>query len=208
MIWLFGTHDVSCTIRLERQDLWAFLRNIVPGIHESWLAGGAFNIIINKVERFLGAKSHIGSMEDLALTLFDCGLLDAGFEGNRFTWTNSGMFQRLDRVVCNMQWGMHFTSIRVQHFYRDGSDHCPLLIFSIESSVKRSSSFRFLHAWLKHHDFMSFVDRNWNEPIHGTELMIFWLKQERLKKALKVWNKAIFGDIFSNVKAVEQHAME
>lgn len=172
------------------------------------MARGDFNVILSREERLLETEPHASSMEDFALTLLDYGLLDAGFEGNRFTWTNSHMFQRLDRVVYNMQWNAHFASTRVQHLNRDGFDHCPLLITSTESLVKRPSSFRFLHAWLKHHDFLNFVGRNWNEPMHDTGLMSFWLKQQCLKKALKVWNKNIFGDIFRNIKVAEQHALE
>ncbi|EOY09179.1 Uncharacterized protein TCM_024576 [Theobroma cacao] len=175
---------------------------------EPLMARGDFNVILSRNERLLGAEPHASSMEDFALTLLDCGLLDAGFEGNRFTWTNSHMFQRLDRVFYNMQWSAHFASTRVQHLNRDESDHCPLLITSTESLVERPSSFRFLHAWLKHHDFLNFVGRNWHEPMHSTGLMSFWLKQQRLKKALKVWSKNVFGDIFRNIQVAEQHALE
>ncbi|EOY13882.1 Uncharacterized protein TCM_032583 [Theobroma cacao] len=100
-------------------------------------------------------------MEDFAMMIFDCGLLDAGFEGNKFTWTNSRMFQRLDKIVYNMQWGTQFAKMKVQHLNRNVSNHCPLLISCSKSSAKNPSSFHFLHAWLKHHSFMSFVDRNW-----------------------------------------------
>lgn len=78
----------KCT-RLEMQDLWAFLRNVATGIQEPLLAGGDFNVILNREETLLSAEPHARSMEDFAMTLFDCGLLDAGFEGNKFTWTNS-----------------------------------------------------------------------------------------------------------------------
>ncbi|EOY26462.1 Uncharacterized protein TCM_028138 [Theobroma cacao] len=107
-----------------------------------WMVGGDFNSIVSIVERLNGATPHVGSMEDFASTLFDCGLLDAGFEGNSYTWTNNHMFQRLDRVVYNPEWTQCFSSTRVQHLNRDGLDHCPLLISRNTASQKGPSTFR------------------------------------------------------------------
>ncbi|WRX15954.1 Endonuclease/exonuclease/phosphatase - like 5 [Theobroma cacao] len=115
-------------------------------VQDPWLVVGDFNVILSRDERLSGTDPHTGAMEDFATALFDCGLLDAGFEGNKFTWTNSHMFQRLDRVVYNSQWGSQFTTTRIHHLNRDGSDHCPLLISCSNSNVQRPSSFRFLHS--------------------------------------------------------------
>ncbi|WRX16202.1 Reverse transcriptase domain - like 10 [Theobroma cacao] len=181
---------------------------IAADVQDPWLVAGDFNVILSREERLLGADPHTGAMEDFATALLDCGLLDAGFEGNKFTWTNSHMFQRLDRVVYNSQWGSQFPTTRIQHLNRDGSDHCPLLISCANSNVQRPSSFRFLHCWVKHHGFLEFVANNWNLPMQGIGMNAFWLKQQRLKKALKGWNKYVFGDIFSNLRAAEKQAEE
>ncbi|EOY25447.1 Uncharacterized protein TCM_016753 [Theobroma cacao] len=179
-----------------------------PDMQEPWLAGGDFNTILSREERLFGAEPNAGLMEEFATTLFDCGLLDAGFEENKFTWTNTHMFQRLDQVVCNMEWASFFSYTRIHHLNRDGSDHCPLLISCCNFSLQRPSSFRFLHAWVKHHEFFNFVANSWKQPIHGNGLMAFWNKQQQLKKSLKGWNKDVFGDIFSNLRAVEKTAEE
>ncbi|EOX96783.1 Uncharacterized protein TCM_005954 [Theobroma cacao] len=171
-----------------------------------WMVGGDFNSIVSTVERLNGAAPHVGSMEDFASTLFDCGLLDAGFEGNSFTWTNNHMFQRLDRVVYNPEWAQCFSSTRVQHLNQDGSDHCPLLISCNTAGQKGASTFRFLHAWTKHHDFLPFITRSWQTPLQGSGLSAFWFKQQRLKRDLKWWNKHIFGDIFEKLRLAEEEA--
>ncbi|EOY26579.1 Uncharacterized protein TCM_028413 [Theobroma cacao] len=121
--------------------------------HAPWLIDGDFNVILKREERLYGATLHDGSMEDFAATLLICGLLNGGFEGNPYTWTNSKMFQRLDRVVNNHQWASCFPNTKIQHLNRDGSDHCPLLFSFSKSFEKSPSSFWFLHAWVQHHDF-------------------------------------------------------
>ncbi|EOX96782.1 Uncharacterized protein TCM_005953 [Theobroma cacao] len=192
----------KCT-RQERMELWNCLRSLSADMQGPWMVGGDFNTIVSCAERLNGAPPHGGSMEDFVATLFDCGLIDAGFEGNSFTWTNNHMFQRLDRVVYNPEWAHCFSSTRVQHLNRDGSDHCPLLISCATASQKGPSTFRFLHAWTKHHDFLPFVERSWQVPLNSSGLTAFWIKQQRLKRDLKWWNKQIFGDIFEKLKRAE-----
>ncbi|EOY26489.1 Uncharacterized protein TCM_028259 [Theobroma cacao] len=94
---------VKCT-RTERIPLWIVLRSLSVDIRVPWLVGGDFNVILNRAERLYGASPHAGSMDDFAATLLDYGLVDGGFEGNTYTWTNSHVFQRLDRIVYNHQW--------------------------------------------------------------------------------------------------------
>lgn len=155
---------------------------------------------------YMVLSPYDGSMEDLSSTLLDCGLLDAGFEGNSFTWTNNRMFQRLDRVVYNHEWAEFFSSTRVQHLNRDGSDHCPLLISCSNTNARGPSTFRFLHAWTKHHDFLPFVEKSWNAPTQASGMTALWYKQQRLKRDLKWWNKHIFGDIFKTLRLAEAEA--
>ncbi|EOY14356.1 Uncharacterized protein TCM_033752 [Theobroma cacao] len=204
----FATFVYAKCTRSERTLLWDCLRRLAADNEEPWLVGGDFNIILKREERLYGSAPHEGSMEDFASVLLDCGLLDGGFEGNPFTWTNNRMFQRLDRVVYNHQWINMFPITRIQHLNRDGSDHCPLLISCFISSEKSPSSFRFQHAWVLHHDFKTSVEGNWNLPINGSGLQAFWIKQHRLKQHLKWWNKAVFGDIFSKLKEAEKRVEE
>ncbi|EOY02245.1 Uncharacterized protein TCM_016772 [Theobroma cacao] len=192
----------------ERLELWNCLRSISWDMQGPWMVGGDFNSILNSTEWLHGAQPHSGSMEDFATMLLDCGLLDASYEGNNFTWTNNHMFQRLDRVVYNHEWADCFHHTRIQHLNRDGSDHCPLLISCNNTVPRGPSNFRFLHAWTHHHDFIPFVERSWKVPMQATGMLGFWQKLQRLKRDLKWWNKHIFGDIFHNLKLAESEAAE
>ncbi|XP_017981035.1 PREDICTED: uncharacterized protein LOC108663048 [Theobroma cacao] len=172
------------------------------------IVGGDFNAILHSGERLNGVVPHTGSMKDFATALLDCGLMDGGYKGNSFTWTNNRMFQRLDRMAYNHHWANFFASTRIQHLNRDGSDHCPLLISCSKNQDRVPSSFRFLHAWVLHHGFKKFLEQNWTSSIVGFRLQAFWVKQRCLKQALKRWNKEVFGDIFHNLKVAEQRAAD
>lgn len=56
------------------------------------MVGGDFNSILSSDEWLHGASPHDGSMEDFATALLNCGLIDVGFKGNSYTWTNNHMF--------------------------------------------------------------------------------------------------------------------
>ncbi|EOY26351.1 Uncharacterized protein TCM_027856 [Theobroma cacao] len=151
---------------------WNFL-NASEALEGPWMVGGDFNFIVSSAERLLSAPPHDGSMEDFATTLLNCGLLDVGFEGNNYTWTNNHMFRRLDRVVYNQEWAECFSYSRVQHLNSDGSDHCLFLISYPNTTHRGPSTFRFLHLWTKHHDFLPFVEWSWKTPMQATGMLAF-----------------------------------
>lgn len=59
-------------------------------------------------------------------TMRDCELLDAGFQGDPYTWKKGNLEVRLDRCLVNLAWRIRFQEAYIQHlpFYK--SDHRPL----------------------------------------------------------------------------------
>ncbi|MCI44744.1 hypothetical protein A2U01_0065983, partial [Trifolium medium] len=63
----------------------------------------------------------------------DCGLLDPGFEGYPFTWSNGRQNEenikcRLDRTLVTTKFQNRFSPIRVVHLPRYGSNHAAMMI--------------------------------------------------------------------------------
>lgn len=60
-----------------------------------------------------------------------CHLIDLGFKGRRFIWTNgrhngANILERIDRVMANYNWLNLFPEAMVTHLPRTHSDHCPI----------------------------------------------------------------------------------
>lgn len=90
----------------------------------------------------------------------DMKLLELEFEGESHTWSRGLTIEtrcsaRLDRALCNSEWGLIFTSAKMKHLPVLASDHCPLLIspngFAPTESLLHP--FKFQAAWLKHENF-------------------------------------------------------
>ena len=131
----------------------------------------------------------------------ECHMMDLGFSGPKFTWTNKrevgGLIQcRLDRVWANLEWKATFPEATITHLTRVNSDHCPLLL-SFSSNVSNASCrpFRFQPMWMSHNDFPAIVRESWN----GMENDLMGADTRFTNKA-QSWNKEIFGNIFARKK--------
>lgn len=96
-------------------------------------------------------------------------LIEIEFSGAPHRWARGNSPEtrrsaRLDRALCNSDWGLRFDHARVKHLPALQSDHSPLLIspngFAPLSSIVHP--FRFQASWLSHEKFSEFVHEKWN----------------------------------------------
>lgn len=62
-----------------------------------------------------------------------CNMIDIGFSGPRFTWTNKRNLQaliqeRIDKFFVNPGWCLMYLEAKVVHLTRCHSDHCLVLL--------------------------------------------------------------------------------
>ena len=128
-----------------------------------WVLIGDFNDMISE-DKKLGVlpvnRSRISAFRNC---IDKCGLIDLGFHGPRFTWTNkSPVWQTiikewLDRGLGNADWLMLFPSAEILHLPRIKFDHC-LILLNIDSfEQKPSKPFRFEQMWLTDPTFPSLI---------------------------------------------------
>ncbi|KAL0336655.1 UNVERIFIED_CONTAM: hypothetical protein Sradi_4877400 [Sesamum radiatum] len=205
--------DIFCTFvyakcyRNFRRLLWEELTNI-SNLHAPWLVGGILNVILHPNENKGGDMRRMGPIDDFNDMMIDTGLMDAGFEGDLFTWTNKRVWKRLDRVLYSKEWTHTYNSTRVQHLSRRLSDHYPLFITAAKTENRKPSSFRFQNMWLNHHSFLNTVRQAWNLSIKGYGMYKLQQKIYRTKELLKQWNREVFGNIFTTVEHAKQEAEE
>ncbi|GAA0154891.1 hypothetical protein LIER_43298 [Lithospermum erythrorhizon] len=90
---------VVCNIP-ERRVLLDALFNL-QNISTPWMVMGDFNALVSGDERIRGNSPDPLSMSDFSQCIQDCHLLDVGFVGSKYTWTNGKLSQRLERVLSD-----------------------------------------------------------------------------------------------------------
>ena len=129
-------------------------------------------------------------------------MVDLGFSGLRYTWTNrreiSSLIQeRIDRFSMNPSWCLLYPDAKVLHLTRCHSNHCPVLLETNPSRqlhVKRP--FKFQSIWLSNPSFPNVVKQAWQQPRKLLEAIEVFSRQASL------WNKNHFGIIFQKKKRV------
>ncbi|KAK4384685.1 hypothetical protein Sango_3036100 [Sesamum angolense] len=133
--------DIFCTFvyakcyRNSRRLLWDEL-TCISNLHAPWLVGGDFNVILHPNENQGGDMRRMGPSDDFNDMMIDTRLMDAGFEGDPYTWTNKRVWKRLDRVLYSKEWTDTYNSTRVQHLPRRLSDHHPLFITAAKTRTE------------------------------------------------------------------------
>lgn len=67
-------------------------------------------------------------MDDFNNLILDSHLCDIAFIRSNFTWTNSKLWQGLDRVLFNHNWIACFNNSKVEHLSKTLSNNSPLFI--------------------------------------------------------------------------------
>ncbi|XP_075654647.1 uncharacterized protein LOC142624782 [Castanea sativa] len=93
----------------ERRLLWDNL-SMVTELHAlPWIIAGDFNEVLTSEDKFGGRPICLSRVLTFQDCLNNCGMIDLGFSGPRFTWTNrqplSDLIQeRINRVFVNTDW--------------------------------------------------------------------------------------------------------
>ena len=162
----------------RRFEAWDKLRRLNSNSERPWLCCGDFNEIVRQDEKLGEATRSHNQMQQFRDVIDECGFMDLGFLGLKFTWSRhfengNSIWERLDRCLATNSWFLKFPGTKVYHLCCDSSDHSPFHIFF--SSIDPHSwkkLFRFEEMWLSH-------SRKWCRQ-HGLVLgslgllILFW----------------------------------
>ncbi|VFQ85178.1 unnamed protein product [Cuscuta campestris] len=79
---------------------------------------------------------------------------------------------------------------------------------SLVSLLMKNRQFSFLHAWTTHPNFIRVVQKAWSMESSGPPMTQFSTKLLATRKALNIWNKEVFGNIFTKLEALEKKVQE
>ncbi|XP_062010302.1 uncharacterized protein LOC133726711 [Rosa rugosa] len=173
-----------------RADLWPYLDHLIADINLPCMFIGDFNELISIDDKSCGPfTGRFGGFRDWVNRN---ALIDMGFQGSRFTWSNNRVKERLDRGFCNCSWRSSFAEAFIQHLPKTRSDHCPILmqLYSNNFVNREAIPFRFQAMWFSHANYADFVSSTWNS-LTGD----FSAKVQALSVALAKWNKEEYETI-------------
>ncbi|XP_027157364.1 uncharacterized protein LOC113758839 [Coffea eugenioides] len=138
----------------------------------------------------------------------EAGVLDVGFSGASFTWSNNRrgrarVSKRLDRFLINGSCLDLSDVISVLHLPRHPSDHAPLKITFSDRSDNSPRPFRFLNVWTSKPELLDVIRQAWNQDVSRSPLRVLCSKLLAMRRAIHTWNKQHFGNIFDVVCSAE-----
>uniref|UniRef100_A0A2N9F204 Reverse transcriptase domain-containing protein n=1 Tax=Fagus sylvatica TaxID=28930 RepID=A0A2N9F204_FAGSY len=159
----------------KREESWALLRRLNSQSTLPWCCMGDFNELVRLEEKQGRHNRSERQMQLFRDVLDDCGFVDLGFNGPKFTWTNNRMgdmtWERLDRAVATPEWLLCFPSAQV---LSPGYQGC-------EETVANA----------------------WKKSVNGVPMFSVWEKIHTCRRELRSWSKHNFGNIKTKIKEVE-----
>lgn len=193
--WLLSTVYGSPRFT-ERRLLWDNLKS-VAGFHSMpWVIAGDFNEVLIGEDKSGGRPISLGKDLLFQECLDTCKMIDIGFSGPRYTWSNHRPLahlvqERIDRVFVNAKWNGLYLKAVVFHLEKTHSDQCPIkLCLDNNRNFHPPKPFRFQPMWLSHPSFPGVLRDAWsNSPSLNQVLSNFSNKAN-------IWNRTIFGNLF------------
>jgi hypothetical protein len=154
------------------------------------LCMGDLNDIMHPSEKFGPSSVDFNRMNDFCSYVKNCGLIDLGFNGPAYTWSNKRFssiptYERLDRCLANAEWCRVFPTSSVLHLPMMYNDHAPILLLSISDRQRPKKPFRFENWWLMEEDFQDVAQTSWNRSASHS----FSHKTRFLAADLRKWRR-------------------
>ena len=138
---------------------------------------------------------------ELNIVLDDYELVDHRYVGPVFTWSNSHVYCKLDRVMVNRSWLNMLHESTVQFLPPGVSDHACSVLRVFKEDNKRGFLFRLKNIWTTDASFLPLVEQAWNTRFYGCLMYQVVAKLRVLKQELKQLNSRRFQHLEKRVDA-------
>lgn len=164
--------------------------------NKPWIMAGDFNEPFIEEDKYGGRGVHVNRSLAFKDYLDSCNMVDMGFSGPRYTWTNKRdlnnlILERIDSFFMNPDWCLLYLDAKVKHLPRCHSDHCPVLMETLPNrSINLTRPFKFQEFWLSDTSFPSVMSRAWNRGRDLAKCI------NTFSKDASMWNKTHFGNVY------------
>jgi hypothetical protein len=192
--------------RRDRQAFWDSFTAVGDNFDPTWLCIGDFNAVLSQDEKMGGRPIAISANSGFKSFINHFGMVDLGFAGNPFTWSNlrlgaETIKERLDRGLATSNWILLHPEYSLLHIPAHNSDHNPISLNTNSQSPFLPRPFRFEEFWSKDPSCGKTIETAWKRPVFGNPSSILPKKLTITKKALLKWNHTHFGKIHQKIKA-------
>ncbi|XP_026447571.1 uncharacterized protein LOC113348083 [Papaver somniferum] len=107
----------------HKYAFWSRTSTLIAFIDVPWCMIGDLNVLMHSSEKHGGSPDTDISCNEFRNFLRDRDVIDLGFVGPAFTWSNNAVqsgltFERIDRAICNSRWKPLFPDATVLHLPR------------------------------------------------------------------------------------------
>ena len=134
---------------------------------------GDFNKVVNGTEKVGGNVRPSNLMQAFQQTLVECGLIDLGYYGPKYTWSSCQegldlIKERLDRGVANHEWQTQYPNTRIMVEATITSNHAFLFLntLSCGQRSRKLNRFRYDSHWALEDGFRETIATAWNQYGH------------------------------------------
>lgn len=112
---------------LNKSSFWFELSNLGEKFAGPWLVLGDLNAISSQSDKLDGKPYSFSSQVPFISFIHSNGLIDLGYSGNPFTWTNkrqgkANIRELLDQCLSNREWLSLFSNATMSHLPASSSD--------------------------------------------------------------------------------------
>jgi len=185
-------------------DFWDKLADCNHDMGMPWLCIGDFNAISSPSDKYGGMHFHSSFNNNFTHFLNSMGMIDLGFSGNLYTWSNHrhglGLIkERLDKGITSSDWIHSFPHFSVTHLPAHTSDHNPLILDTDTPLPSLPRPFRLEEFWTRDPSCGIVIGEAWSFSVLGSPSFCLSKKLKNTKKALKHWNKHVFENIHTKL---------
>lgn len=161
--------------KCRKHETWSLLCDLHCRFSLPWMCAGDFNEILWSHEKLGLRLRHEGMMKEFRDVLDECGLMDLGYMGEKFTWKGKRagdlVLERLDRAVANNDWFFLNLSTKVQHLCIHSSYHITILI-KLEGNIPQPNHpFKFEQMWLREEGCRNTVNNVWGSTSRNASML-------------------------------------
>ncbi|XP_071920779.1 uncharacterized protein [Coffea arabica] len=176
---------------------------------EKWAVKGDFNDICSNGEKWGGRERFDDSFSDFNNFISGNELVDIGFVGIPWTWSNTWdgegeVKERLDRCLGSVGWMQLYENVTCEHIEKEASDHYLLMVDTNPQQRRGKRRFFFDQRWAKDKASDMVIKTAWGREQHGSRMFKVVGRIKECRLALIDWNKTAKGNAKAKIQEIKK----